>query len=81
MPSFHPTLHVGQTVYIIESKYRVREVTVLKISRDLITLRFTDSEGGLRVRRNRIFVSGSEALRIAEANALADRGISPFLDD
>ncbi len=49
------SLKTGQTVYLIESRRRVREAHVLRESGGLFTLRFTDTVGGIRVRRDRLY--------------------------
>lgn len=43
---FHP----GDTVYIIESNRRIREAAVVRSGGDFFTIRFKDSDGGIKVR-------------------------------
>ena len=48
------TFNVGDEAYIIESN-RVREVTIIKISRDFCTVRFVDTDGAIAVRVSRLY--------------------------
>ena len=41
---------VGQTVYLISSVNWIKEATVLKYSGGFYTIKWTDSDGGTRVR-------------------------------
>ena len=45
----------GDTAYIVESSRFIREVKVLKIAGGFATLRFTDSDGGIKLRESRLF--------------------------
>ena len=45
----------GQTVYLVESGHRIREAQVRGRSGGLYTVRFTDTGGGIRVRRDRLY--------------------------
>ena len=45
----------GDTAYIVESSLFLREVKILKVAGEFVTLRFTDSEGGVRLRVSRLF--------------------------
>ncbi|MCR5536632.1 MAG: hypothetical protein K6F05_04370 [Succinivibrio sp.] len=56
----------GQLVYVLQSRYAVRQARVMGISGGLFTLRFTDNGGAVRVRRSRIFVYPDEAHAAAE---------------
>ena len=51
----------GDTAYIVHSALFVREVRVLRVSGDMCTLRFTDSEGGVRLRASRLHRTKEEA--------------------
>ena len=65
-------MNVGDTVYFIENR-KVKEAEVIKITRDFVTIRFryvdpnSDPKhtiyqnGGLRLRRSRIFKTKEEA--------------------
>ena len=45
----------GDTAFIVESGRLIREVTVIKQAGDFCTLRFADSNGGIKVRESRLF--------------------------
>lgn len=55
-------LEVGDNAFIIESNRIVREVIVLKRSRDFYTVRFVgNTSGGIQLRASRLFTSKEEA--------------------
>lgn len=55
-------LEVGDKAYIVESNRIVREVFILKRSRDFYTVRFVENaSGGIQLRASRLFVSGEDA--------------------
>lgn len=55
-------LEVGDKAFIIESNRIVREVIVLKRSRDFFTVRFVENiSGGIQLRASRLFSSKEEA--------------------
>ena len=55
-------LEVGDKAFIIESNRIVREVIVLKRSRDFFTVRFVENiSGGIQLRASRLFSSNEEA--------------------
>lgn len=45
----------GDTAYIVESNRIIREVKALKVSGEFATLRFMDSDGGIKLRESRLF--------------------------
>ena len=51
----------GDTAYIVESSRFIREVTVIKFAGGLYTIRFKDSNGGIKVRENRLFRAKEDA--------------------
>ena len=51
----------GDTAYFVESNWRIREVRILKIAGEFATIRFTDGEGGTRLRLSRLFATKEEA--------------------
>lgn len=51
----------GDTAFIIESSRFIREVRIVKFSGGLYTIRFTDSNGGIKVRENRLYPTKGEA--------------------
>ena len=60
-------MQVGDIVYYIDTN-KVKEAEVIKITRDFVTLRYKsylnnryETNGGLRIRRNRAFTSKEEA--------------------
>lgn len=55
-----PIIEVGAKVFIIESNRIVAESEVLRRSGELYTIRF-GSNGGIKARRSRIFLSHEEA--------------------
>ena len=55
-------LEVGDKAFIIESNRIVREVIVLKRSRDFFTVRFVENTSdGIQLRASRLFSSKEEA--------------------
>lgn len=72
-PSPKSPIGLNQTVYLVESCRRVREVVVRSRSGGLYTVRFTDTGGGIRVRRDRLYLTREAAqasLRKEEAPCL-----------
>ena len=49
------SIGVNDTVYLVESCRRVREVRVWARSGPMYTVRFTDTSGGIRVREDRLY--------------------------
>ena len=49
------SIRVNDTVYLVESCRRVREVVVWGRRGGLYTVRFTDTGGGIRVRGDRLY--------------------------
>lgn len=49
--------------WILESNRIVREVEILKITRDFITVRVLNTETAMRLRRSRVFKTKEEAER------------------
>ena len=45
----------GDKAFIVESSRFIREVKVLKVAGGFTTLRFTDSDGGIKLRESRLF--------------------------
>jgi len=45
----------GDTAYIVESSFMVRKVQIRNISGEFCTLRFLDTNGGIKVRLSRLF--------------------------
>ncbi len=51
----------GKTAYIVESNRIIREVKVLKVAGGFATLRFMDSDGGIKLRESRLFPTKEDA--------------------
>ena len=51
----------GDTAFIVESNRIIREVKVLKVTGGFATLRFTDSDGGIKLRESRLFLTKEDA--------------------
>ena len=45
----------GDTAFLVESGRFIREVKIIKQTGDFCTLRFADSNGGIKVRESRLF--------------------------
>ena len=58
-------IRIGQTVYLVESRIRVREAVVRRSDLGLYTVQFTDAQGAIRVRGDRLHPSREEAQRHA----------------
>ena len=52
---------VGEKVYFVESKWRIREVEILKCSGGFALIRFLDADGGIRLRESRLYKTKQEA--------------------
>ena len=51
----------GDTAFIVESSRFIREVKVLKVASGFATLRFMDSDGGIKLRESRLFPTKEDA--------------------
>ena len=51
----------GDIAFIVESSRFIREVKVLKAAGGFATLRFTDSDGGIKLRESRLFPTKEDA--------------------
>ena len=51
----------GDTAFIVESSRFIREVMVLKVAGGFATLRFVDSDGGIKLRESRLFPTKESA--------------------
>lgn len=62
-------IHKGDTVYIVHSKRFIREATVIcEDAGGMYAIRFTDADGGIRVRRNRLFKKRADAEKQIPSN-------------
>ena len=66
------SLNIGQTVYLIESRRRVREAVIRGRSGPLFTLRFTDTVGGIRLPADRLYPTREAAEAAARQRKAAD---------
>ncbi len=55
------TFKTGDTVYFLESKWRVREVKIVKLTAGFATIRFMDGAGGTRVHESKLYRTKEEA--------------------
>lgn len=53
---------IGQTVYLISSVNWIKEAKVLKYAAGFYTIKWTDSDGGTRVRESRLYATKEEAV-------------------
>ena len=51
----------GDTAFLVESNRIIREVRILKFGGGFYTIRFADSDGGIKVKEHRLFASKEEA--------------------
>ena len=51
----------GDKAFIVESSLFVREVKIVKIVGGVAALRFTDTNGGVKLRESRLFPTKEEA--------------------
>jgi uncharacterized protein YegP (UPF0339 family) len=51
----------GDVVYIVENGHFIRECVVIRYSGGLYMIRFTDSNGAIKLRESRLFSSKEEA--------------------
>lgn len=51
----------GDTAFLVESNRIIREVKVLKVGGGFYTIRFTDSDGGIKVKEHRLFATREDA--------------------
>ena len=72
-----PAAAVGQTVYLVESGRRIREAVVRSRSGDLYTIRFTDTGGGIRVRRDRLYPTRDAAAAYVQRRKAERQPIRP----
>lgn len=63
----------GDIAYIVENVIFIREVQILRISGGWVTMRFTDTGGGVRLRENRLFPSKEAARATMPENPYPNR--------
>ena len=58
----------GDTVYLISSARFIEEATVVMTVSGFVTIRFTERNGGTRVRENRLYRTRAEAEAVVKKN-------------
>ena len=58
----------GDTVYLISSARFIEEATVVMTVSGFVTIRFTERNGGSRVRENRLYRTRAEAEAVVKKN-------------
>lgn len=54
-------IRIGQTVYLVASRVRIREAVVRRCAYGLYTVQFTGTQGAIRVRGDRLYPTRKEA--------------------
>ena len=70
-------LQAGQIVYLVESCRTVREAVVRSQTGGLYTVRFTDTGGGIRVRRDRLYPTREAAAAYVQRRKAERQPIRP----
>ena len=65
--------HNGDTAYIIDSVRFLREVTIVRVTKDFCVIRYKDTSGGIRVRKSRLFLSKDAAIKSMPQSARPKR--------
>ena len=52
---------IGDKVYFIESRWRIREAELKECSGGLALIKFLDGDGGIRIRESRLYKTAQEA--------------------
>ena len=65
--------HNGDTAYIIDSVRFLREVTIVRVTKDFCVIRYKDTSGGIRVRKSRLFLSKDAAIKSMPPSARPKR--------
>lgn len=60
----------GEISWVIDSTIYVKEVEIINVNYDFATIRFFDTNGGMRVRINRLYKTKEEAQRVADLNKI-----------
>lgn len=53
--------HQGDKAYIIDNSMFLREVTILRATRDLCVIKYVDTGAIIRIRKKRLFATEKEA--------------------
>lgn len=51
----------GDTAFLVESNRIIREVNILKVGGGFYTIRFADSDGGIKIKGHRLFATKEDA--------------------
>lgn len=70
---------VGNIVFFVTSSREVRPAKIIGIKNELITIRFYDTGGGIRVRKSRLFPNEAAAKKYLKDKY--DFGVHPYKDD
>ena len=54
-------MRVGDVAYIVESNRIIREVKIVRCSGGMFLVKFSDTGGGIQVKRHRLFATKEEA--------------------
>lgn len=54
-------MKVGDVAYIVESNRIIREVKIVRCSGGMFLVKFSDTGGGIQVKRHRLFAAKEEA--------------------
>ncbi len=60
--------NAGDKAWIVESTIFVKEVEIINVKGGFATLRFKDSNGGMRVRESRLYKTKEEAEKAVDSN-------------
>ena len=63
------SFHKGDKAYIIDNVRFLREVIVLRVTRDLCVIRYIDNGAVIRIRRSRLFETEKEATDLLPPDA------------
>ena len=61
--------HNGDKAYIIDNVRFLREVIVLRVTRDLCIIRYVDNGAVIRIRQSRLFETEKEAVKYMQPDA------------
>lgn len=70
---------VGNIVFFVTSAREIRPAKVIRVSYDILTIRFYDTGGGIRIRKSRVFPTETAAKKYLKDKY--DFGVHPYKDD
>lgn len=65
--------HQGDKAYIIDNSRFLREVFVLRVTRDLCIIKYSDTGTVIRIRKSRLFATEIEAINFLPPDARPKR--------